>query len=68
MTAPPRLTTRQREILSLMAQGHLTKTAAIEMGISFETAKRHLKDARHSLCASTTTPAVALFLRGQEVA
>jgi DNA-binding CsgD family transcriptional regulator len=51
-----------------MAQGHLTKTAAIEMGISFETAKRHLKDARHSLRASTTTHAVALFLRGQEVA
>jgi DNA-binding CsgD family transcriptional regulator len=49
-----------------MAQGHLTKTAAIEMGISFETAKRHLKDARHSLRASTTTHAVAMFVEQRE--
>tara|TARA_R110000823_G_scaffold226788_2_gene354334 strand:+ start:3209 stop:3409 length:201 start_codon:yes stop_codon:yes gene_type:complete len=54
------LTTREKQMLLLLAQGHTSKGAARMLGISEQTAKDHTKTARLRLQANTTMHAVAI--------
>ena len=61
--APPRLTSREQEVLTLIATGNTNEKAAAELGISPETVQSHVKNAMHKLEAETRTQAVATALR-----
>lgn len=47
------LTRRQRQILVLLANGRTIKSAAVEMGINYQTAKNHLTEAYRALGVSS---------------
>jgi DNA-binding NarL/FixJ family response regulator len=57
------LTSRQRQILQLMANGGSTTAAARELGLSEETVKTHTRNALGRLGARNRTHAVAIALR-----
>ncbi|MGI8633150.1 MAG: LuxR C-terminal-related transcriptional regulator [Solirubrobacterales bacterium] len=59
----PALTTRQREILQLLADGHSTDSAASHLGLSPETVKTHAKHILAKLEARDRAHAVAIALR-----
>ena len=57
------LTSRQRQILQLIANGGSTTAAARELGLSEETVKTHTRNALARLGARNRTHAVAIALR-----
>jgi DNA-binding NarL/FixJ family response regulator len=57
------LTPQEHELLRLLADGHLKKTAASEMGISVHTVSFHLKHIYEKLQVHSKTEAVAKALR-----
>lgn len=58
-----KLTSRQRQILQLLANGESTTVAARELDLSEETVKTHIKTALARLGARNRTHAVAIALR-----
>jgi DNA-binding NarL/FixJ family response regulator len=58
-----KLTSRQRQILQLLANGESTTVAARELGLSEETVKTHIKTALARLGARNRTHAVSIALR-----
>jgi two-component system NarL family response regulator len=58
-----KLTSRQRQILQLLADGESTTVAARELGLSEETVKTHIKTALARLGARNRTHAVSIALR-----
>lgn len=62
-----RLSPYERTALRLAAEGMTVQETANHMGIGFETAKMHLKEARRRLGARNTSHAVALALRSGEL-
>jgi DNA-binding NarL/FixJ family response regulator len=60
---PVKLTDREREVLSLLAEGLQHEQIAERLGISAETVRTHLKKASDRLGATTRTQAVATALR-----
>lgn len=56
------LSRRQREILYRIALGMTGTEAAADLGVSYETVKRHLSIVRAKLKARTTCHAVALAM------
>jgi two-component system, cell cycle sensor histidine kinase and response regulator CckA len=59
----PRLTSREQQVLELIATGNTNERAAAELGISPETVQSHVKNVMHKLDAETRTQAVATALR-----
>jgi two-component system, cell cycle sensor histidine kinase and response regulator CckA len=62
------LTPREREVLSLLANGMTNDRAAAELGISAETVQSHVRNAMGKLAADTRTQAVATALRESLIA
>lgn len=62
------LTAREREVLSLVAEGMTNDRAAEQLGISAETVQSHVRNAMSKLEADTRTQAVATALRQQLIA
>ena len=64
MTAPavfvPQLTERQREVMRLVAAGHVRKEVARELHISQDTVKSHMRCIYAKLGARTSSHAVHL--------
>jgi DNA-binding NarL/FixJ family response regulator len=58
-----KLTSRQRQILQLLANGESTTVAARELDLSEETVKSHMKSTLVRLGAKNRTHAVAIALR-----
>jgi DNA-binding CsgD family transcriptional regulator len=61
--AVPRLTSRQREILNLIASGLSTVEVARELTLSPETVRNHLRNAFRQLQAHTRVEAIATARR-----
>lgn len=61
------LTSRQREVLSLVAEGLPNKTIAARMYVSVETVRSHVIDLRKKLGAANKAQAVAIGMRRGEV-
>jgi DNA-binding NarL/FixJ family response regulator len=61
--AAHRLTPQETELLKLLIEGHHKKTAANQMGISFNTVSFHLKNIYAKLQVHSKTEAVAKALR-----
>ena len=59
----PVLTTREREVLTLLADGLSNDAAGERLGITAETVRTHLRKAMAKLDADTRTQAVATALR-----
>src|SRR5205823_1500443 len=59
----PALTSREREVLTLLANGLSNGAVGAEPGISAETVRTHLRKAMAKLDADTRTQAVATALR-----
>ena len=57
------LTSRESEVLKLMACGHTNKTIAIRAGVSEETVKFHIKNILSKLEANDRTHAIAIAVR-----
>jgi DNA-binding NarL/FixJ family response regulator len=57
------ITTRQRQILQLLADGESTTVAARQLGLSEETVKTHIKSTLSRLEAKNRSHAVAIGLR-----
>ncbi|WP_052272473.1 helix-turn-helix transcriptional regulator [Leisingera sp. ANG-M7] len=60
---PPLLTTRQREVLSLLAEGMMTARIAEKLGLSEAAVSLHFANARRALGAATREHALALALK-----
>lgn len=58
--APPKLSPRETELMSLLANGNTVAESARQMGVSRRTAVRHLQSARERLGAVTRDEAIAL--------
>lgn len=58
-----RLTDREREVVQLLAEGHLFKTVAHVLGISEKTVERHLENARDRNNAKTTTQVCVMAVK-----
>lgn len=61
------LTSRQREVLVLVANGNTNAVIARHLGVGSATVIRHLSGAYRSLGARDRAQAVALALRGGEL-
>jgi DNA-binding NarL/FixJ family response regulator len=59
----PALTQREREVLRLLADGLSNDAIGVELGISVETVRTHIRKAMAKLDADTRTQAVATALR-----
>lgn len=57
---PPLLTSREREVLDLLARGRSADEAASELGVARNTIQNHLRSARAKLGAKTRSHAIAL--------
>ena len=57
-----KLTAREQEILSLLAQGYLIKEISDRLGIAFHTARTHLRHIYEKLHVQSRTEAVLKFL------
>jgi len=62
-TRPLALTTREREVLRLLAAGLTNELIGVELGISPQTVRTHVQKAIEKLGATTRTQAVATALR-----
>lgn len=56
------LTPREKQILELLAKGHLYKEIAWDLGIGFETVRSHIDNIYRKLHVRTRTEAVVKFL------
>jgi DNA-binding NarL/FixJ family response regulator len=63
-TPPAHLTPRQAEVLRLLEQGRSTKQIALELHLSTETVRNHVRHLLHALGVHTRLEAVALARRG----
>jgi DNA-binding NarL/FixJ family response regulator len=63
LTAAQPITEREREVLSLVAEGNSNKMIAGQLGISERTVKNHLTWIMHKLGASDRTHAVVSAVR-----
>lgn len=54
------ITYREQEILSLMAQGHSSKSIAQQLGVSFHTVQTHRKNILRKLNETSTIRAVTV--------
>jgi DNA-binding CsgD family transcriptional regulator len=62
----PQLSPRQRDVIELVAEGLTSIQIAERLGVSPETVRTHLRNARLKLGASTKAQAVAVaMLRGE---
>ena len=62
----PALSPRQRDVIALVAEGLTSNAIAERLGVSPETVRTHLRNARLKLGASTKAQAVAIaMLRGE---
>jgi DNA-binding NarL/FixJ family response regulator len=61
-----RLTPREEEILTLLAKGYVSKTIAVQLGVSYETVRDHLKHIYEKLHVHSRGEAVARFHETQE--
>lgn len=61
------LTRREREIMTLLAQGHTGEQVAALLVLSAETVKTHIRNAMVKLEATTRVHAIALGLRDGEI-
>lgn len=59
------LSRRQSDVIALMSEGHSRQSAADALGLSENTVKRHLDEARTKLDARTTAHAVAIYIRNK---
>jgi len=57
-----KLTPREEDVLQLLIKGYITKTIASELGISFDTARSHLKNIYHKLHVNCGKEAIAKAL------
>ena len=62
---PPRLTDRQREILTSLAQGLSSEDISKKLGISADTVNQHINTIRAKLGAVNRTEAVTIAIRKQ---
>ena len=60
---PPRLTTRETEVLRLMAEGYSSKAIAATLKVQFKTAVSHRSRILEKLQVSTTVSAVRWAIR-----
>jgi DNA-binding NarL/FixJ family response regulator len=58
-----RLTSREEEILGLLARGFVTKEIADQIGVSFDTVRFHLKNIYAKLHVHSRTEAVVKYLK-----
>jgi two-component system nitrate/nitrite response regulator NarL len=59
----PALTSRERMVLALAAEGHTTRAIASRLGVASATVKAHLQSIYHKLDAPDRTSAVAVAMR-----
>lgn len=59
-----KLTPREREVISLAAQGKSYEEIAKKLGIGYETVSSHFKNARIKLNAINTVQTVAIAVAG----
>jgi two-component system, NarL family, nitrate/nitrite response regulator NarL len=59
----PALTSRERMVLALAADGHSTREIARQLGVASATVKTHLQSIYHKLDAPDRTSAVAVAMR-----
>jgi DNA-binding CsgD family transcriptional regulator len=59
----PRLTPRQREVLRLMSIGFAAKRIAAELGVSYQTARNHVRSVEEALGARSHVEAVVTATR-----
>ena len=57
------LTTREEEVLGLLAKGHITKEIADQLAISFDTVRFHLKHIYQKLHVRSRSEALIKYLR-----
>ena len=60
-----RLTGRERDVLTLLAQGLQLEEIAARLGIGSETVRTHVRKAGERLGAANRTHAVAIAIRGK---
>ena len=58
----PGLTPREREIMILLSKGNDYEDVAYSLGISFETVRTHMKNARTKLEATNTSQAITISI------
>jgi DNA-binding NarL/FixJ family response regulator len=58
------LSPREREVLALLADGHSGADIAVDLFLSAETVRTHVRNAVQKLGARTRTQAVAMFVAG----
>jgi DNA-binding CsgD family transcriptional regulator len=63
--AVDRLTDRQREVLALIAAGRTNAQIATELGLSFDTVRKHVENILARLGVSNRTTAAIYFARGK---
>jgi PAS domain S-box-containing protein len=63
----PELSPRQREVIELVAEGLTSTEIAERLGVSPETVRTHLRNARLKLGASTKAQAVAIAMLRDEI-
>jgi DNA-binding NarL/FixJ family response regulator len=61
--APHRLSTREIEVLKLLAEGHVYKTAAAELGLALDTVRFHVRNIYEKLHVHSKSEAVLTALR-----
>lgn len=59
----PQLTDRERQVLQLVAYGKQNKNIAVDLGITLETAKSHVRHILLKLGAQSRAHAVAIGMR-----
>jgi DNA-binding CsgD family transcriptional regulator len=64
----PQLSPREREITHLMAEGGTADAIALELGVSTETVRTHVRNVIRKLQARNRVHAIALALERGEIA
>lgn len=62
-TAPHRLSSREVEVLKLLAEGHVYKTAAAELDLALDTVRFHVRNIYEKLHVHSKSEAVLVALR-----
>ena len=62
-TAPHRLSPREVDVLKCLAEGHVYKTAAAELGLSLDTVRFHIRNIYEKLHVHSKSEAVLAALR-----
>jgi DNA-binding NarL/FixJ family response regulator len=64
----PQLSPREREITSLMAEGRTAEVIGVELGVSVETVRTHVRNVIRKLQARNRVHAIAIALERGEIA